>query len=296
MSDFEQGGIENAVPVGTDINDDLNGVVDNEAVLDDTVVDDSVSQEEASTAADGTSEQWDGTPFTLNFRGKQIVPKSKEELINLAQQGHRFNQRMSALNQQEQQLKARAARYAQLEQLIQRIEAEPDFKKHIFNYKQQSGQQQENTPISEDVIKKMIQPHLQEVTALKEQLEERNADIELEKETTALKTKYPNEDWDTEDENGETFLHDVYRHALEHNLPLETAYRDIKYDSIAVNSEAAALKRQRDQEITNRKKGIVSTGGSQVESVPQKVNFRKAGYNDLAKLAANDPDIKLSGA
>lgn len=288
--EFEQGGGE-AVPVGTEVNDDLNGIVENETV--EETVEDPASQQEASTAADETpAEEWDGSKYVLKFRGKEIIPKSREELINLAQQGHQYSQKISALNQQRDQLNAQAQRYNELEKLIKAIEENPEFKQYIFNYKQ-TGQQQETGAIDQNVIKQMIQPHLQEVTSVKEELEAQKADIELEKETAALKSKYPNEDWDSQDENGRTYVHDVYEHALNSNLPLETAYRDLKFPTIATNAEAEALKRKQEQEAANRKKGIVSPGGSQVQETPKKVNVRKASMNDLAEMAANDPNFDI---
>ena len=65
----------------------------------------------------GGDPNWNPSEWQLKFRDQTIVPKDRAHLVNLAQQGFSYSQRMQELKQREEQLNGKSQQYDQYAKL-----------------------------------------------------------------------------------------------------------------------------------------------------------------------------------
>lgn len=277
-----------------------------------TIVND-VRQQASAPAAGG----WNGQEWALKFRGKEIAPKTREELIAWAQQGYNNNLRMRQLQEREAEINAKHAEYEkgvkeleQLRSLAQAFDAEPQFKKAVFDIftKMRQGNFQGATQTNENQLPDAIQPQVQqyidslekkledhgktisELRSRFEQADQQKADDDVRKEIDELKKVFDRSDWDTPDaETGKSRLREVLEHAAANGMKLKQAYRDLYFDEILADEKARALKEAQNTEAKNGRAALVGTGGSGRPPAPaQKVNVGNATYNQIAEMAVNE--------
>lgn len=247
---------------------------------------------------------WNGQEYALKFRGRDIVPESKDKLLNWAQLGYSYDKRAADLKAREEQIAQQQQAHEQYERLAQAFEANPAFKQQILNlyYQSLNGQQQgqQQQQLSQDgqqgqqaqQTPDMAQfaPYLSKIEQIEQQVQawqSKQADDSLNSEVNSLKEKYPDVDWETPDENGVTLLQDVMQDAFKHGgLPLEYAFRNKHWDTAMENAKANALKAQQEQIIAQKKKGIVAGAPRPAQPVQkQPVNPRDLSYDAIARQA-----------
>jgi hypothetical protein len=238
---------------------------------------------------------WDGKQWSLKFRGREIVPDSREKLINWAQLGYSYDQRSEALKQQEEQIKSRAKQLEDYERLDQAFQQNPVFKQkilqlyneHLLNQGQQGVEQGQEGYNGQDLS--FIQPVIQQIQNLEKRLstyESFQADNQLNSEVESLKSKYPNVDWVTKDEMGKTFLDEIMEQSYKMGgIPLEMAFRNSYWDIAIQNAKTEALKNSQNQQISNNMRGVVQNTPPRVSMTPSQkpINFANKSYDDIAK-------------
>ena len=282
MSFSEQGGNEGAEPFGADA-----GIDPNEAI-EETPVD-----VEASPEIEGEAVQepvFDGTQYALKYRGQTIHPESHEQLLNWAQQGRSYSEKMNALNQRETELNTRSSRYDDLEKMANEFDSNPSFKAKILKLRDEAmssePSQEHSNPDVQALVDQKVKEAFEPYTA---KIDEDKADQELDAEINTLKSKYVNEKWEEKDAAGKSFLWEVMNHAHLNNFPnLESAYRDYTYDNVRTNTEAETLKTQADLRVRDSKNGVVEQRGSNQMVQPKKVNIGRESYESLANQAAQE--------
>jgi len=238
------------------------------------------TKQQAAAPDDFNPDTWQ-----LKYRDQVIKPKDKNHLINLAQQGFSYSQRMAELKAKEQEIETNRQRFEQYEKLEQAFEKNPQFRDQIFKWYQESftpaQQQQQQQQVQQQAGNTNVPPELlQEIAALKEWKESwesqqatqkaAQADQEVMSEVDKLKGKYPRDDWETLSSNGMTLIQEIIKHALDNNgIKLETAYRDLMWDSHVKTTEAETLKRATEDKKAAAKAGIVSGGKSKGSKTPE---------------------------
>jgi hypothetical protein len=242
-----------------------------------------VKQEPIEQPAD----DFDGTKWQLNYKGEFIAPKSREELIALAQKGIGYSKSQEAINQEKQRLQETMAQVKPYLELDQRFREDPNLQAHIQKALAEYQQTAANNtdPLANNPIVNELYAQVNEIKQFKAQQEQSAADGELQREIQELKSSFPNEQWDAHDGEG-TFLQHLLRHAYENNISnLKTAYRDLAFDKTIANVKAEALK-----EATSKKTGNLNASkvGGGVNNAPLKGDITyKAGdeYQDLVDKA-----------
>lgn len=251
------------------------------------------SNEGAAAQQTQQADDFDSNKWTLKFRGRDVIPKDRQHLINLAQQGYLYSQRAQDLKTREEQLNQQASQYEQYKKLAEAFKANPKLQEKIMSlYHQEVNgqgqpQQQPGQPNSPQPDLSAIQPYLQKIETLEQRLSQFDnvqADKELRAEVDGLRQKYPDANWDQMNEEGRTFEWEVLNHAYKNGMKtLEQAYRDLMWDSMQTQTRANAIKSQAEQQQKLRKQGIVSGRTSQAAPTPPAQNIRELDYNQIAE-------------
>ena len=223
---------------------------------------------------------WDGSQFKMKFRDKEIVPPTREQLVNWAQQGYGYSQRAAELNTREAALKKLEESTGQYQKLAEAFDANPQFKQQIMKLYQdtisgaaaaQAAGDQSGVQANNDILKQ-IQPLIQQAVApfqqkaqqfdeFQKQMANRAADESLTKEMEALKEKYKEHDWNTEDEGGHTLMWRILNLANDKGLTdPEDGYRLYMFNNVAERSRADALRGEAKRIEEQKRLGVVSNG------------------------------------
>jgi hypothetical protein len=250
----------------------------------------------------GGDPNWNPSEWQLKFRDQTIVPKDRAHLVNLAQQGFSYSQRMQEVKQREAELNAQRQQYDQYAKLEDAFSKNPQFRDQIMQWYQQSltpgvrpAQAAQASPEQSSIPPEL----LQEIQSLKEwksqfeqyqqQQQEAAADQEIVNELEALKGKYARDDWEQESSNGATLAKEVLKHAYElGGVKLETAYRDLMWDSHTKNAEVSGMKKAAESQAASRKAGTVAGGRSKGAAPAAEMNPAGMEYRDIeARIKAD---------
>ena len=237
--------------------------------------------DQPATDSDGAAAgAWDGSQFKMKFRDKEIVPPTREQLVNWAQQGYGYSQRAAELNTREAALKQMEEKTGQYQKLAEAFDANPGFKAQIMKLYQdtvsglgaaQKAGDQPAIDANGDLLKQ-IQPLIQQAVApfqqkaqqfdeFQSQMANKAADESLAKEQQSLQSKYDKHDWTTEDEGGHTLMWRILKMAMDKGLTeLEDAYKLYMFGSVAENSKADALRGEAKRIEEEKRRGVVSNG------------------------------------
>jgi len=249
------------------------------------IVEEGAEQELDPAAAQPSADDFDSAAWTLKFRGRDVVPRDRQHLVNLAQQGYLYSQRAQELKTREEQLNQQSTKYEQYQKLAEAFQANPDLQKKIMGLYNESMTGQQQQPGQPDPTQ-AFQPYVQKIDQLEQRLrsyDDRQADKELQSEIKGLKDKYPDSQWDIPNEAGRTFEWEVLNHAHQNNFKtLEQAYRDMMWDTVQTRTKANTLKAQAEQQQKLHKQGVVTSKGSQAQAARPMPNVREMNYDQIA--------------
>jgi hypothetical protein len=304
MTSADTAGNLNAVAIGGATDSAVN---EHNAVQTDAQASDS----QPAIGADGVAPDATGQPqapvpdnfiadqFALHFRGKTIVPKTKDELLNFAQLGYNYDKRNKDLTEREDRIKAQETQYGQVAQISELFDKNPQFKDAVYKvYHQfssgqvpQENQQQPAESQQFDIEGNPVVRQLREKIEKMEQgyqtWEQKQATETVNKEISGLKDAHKDEDWTSPDaETGETLEIEVLKHADKNGFKtLEAAYRDLRWDNMQTQIKAQALKEAEAAKLQQNKAGVVSKGGTAQPGAQQRTIPRTATYDQLSKYA-----------
>lgn len=260
------------------------------------VIDGQQASEVGTTTTQGQQQSaappWDGKPFALKFRDKEIVPESRDKLINWAQLGYSYDKRASDLKAREEQIQRQSQEYQQYAQIAKAFESNPQFKQQILNMYYQalnggaggaalSQAQQGDAQGAQAAIPPQL---LETVNGLQQRLsvyEQQQADQNLNREVETLKGKYKDVDFTTPSESGQTLIDEVFEMAHKMGgVPLEAAFRNLHYEKAIENAKAAALA---NAQAAKAKGGGVVPQGRPAPGKPKPINPAAMSYDELAK-------------
>jgi hypothetical protein len=256
-------------------------------------------QQPANGKTNAAGETWDGSKWQLKYRDQTIIPKDRDHLVNLAQQGFSYSQRMEELKNREKQIETQSGKYAQYEKLEKAFESNPQFRDQVYKWYDQSftpAQKQAAETTTQQQAGGNIPPELlQEIASLKEfkaqfeaQQEQQavaKADEQVISEIDDLKKQFPRDDWDSQASNGMTLTQEIIKHALDNGgMKLKTAYKDLMWDQHVKTTEAETLKKSAENKKASAKAGIVAGGKSKGAVAPTEPDPASMGsYNDIEK-------------
>lgn len=239
--------------------------------------------------------------YTLKVGGKEIkAPLDK--VLQWAQMGYNYPQKAQELNAQQQKW---AEERAQWENKIKEYESKwtpykevdefasknPDWWARVQEaYKQQIAQSESNPEIAK------LKEELQEIKNFKQEIlskEESQArakeDEMLSSEIESIRKQYPNIDFDTPDENGETLEMKVLKHGIENDIKsFKTAYRDYYHEHL-VNRAREEGKEVVAKEVQKRTKlGILGESSKPTKGLKVAQNVKAKSYNDLVREALDE--------
>jgi hypothetical protein len=244
------------------------------------------SEEGAAPQAQASTDDFNPQQWTLKFRGKDITPKDRQHLVNLAQQGYSYSQRAEELKRREEELTSQAAQYDKYKQLAEAFQANPQLQQRIMQMYSETQQEQgkDNKQSGQELA--ALQPYLQKVETLEQRLQaydQKAADDELKAEFDKLVSSHE-EDWETPNEEGHTLRWEILNHAHKNNFySLESAYRDFMWDTVQNRTKADTLKKQAEVRRKQAKEGVVASKVTQ--SPPPSSggpNFRGMSYDQIA--------------
>jgi len=248
----------------------------------------------AEPQATPAAPQWNPTEWQLKYRGQTIQPKSREELVALAQKGHSYSQSMQELNQTRSQIEKQ---YGPYRQLSEAFEKDPNLARAVSEsiqaYVRGGAQGQGAAPAQPQAGGQdpLIYGKLAELDNFRTEYQNAQADKTFQEEVEKLKAAYPDQPWDIDNGEG-SLLHQVLKHTLEGEYPsIQAAWRDMHWDSYITNVKAQALKEAQAQRDALKNQGVLSGGraaGGMQPRTPAKAYAPTDSYKDLAAKALAD--------
>jgi hypothetical protein len=236
-------------------------------VVDSSGTGDAAGTQDQSVQNAAITETWNPEQWALTVNGQKVLPKSKENILQWANQGYNYSQRASELNKRKADMDAMQNQYAQYKQLNDAFEQNPAFKQKILEL-YQSTQQGTATPAQQNQVAQLppeILSKLGEVDQIKSEfqaIKEEKEDQLLDQELQSLRNKFKDEEWDTDAGNG-TLQFQILKKAHDTGVTnLEDVYKMLRFDHIKTNTEAMTRKQMAEQQAENARKGIVSSNVS----------------------------------
>jgi hypothetical protein len=253
----------------------------------------------------GGDPSWNPQQWQLKFRDQVVVPKDRTHLINLAQQGYSYSQKMQELKSREEQLNAQRAQYDEYQKLDEAFAKNPQFREQILNWYQQSltpgtpARDAANASENQSSIPPELLKEIQGLTEWKKQFEQfqeqqkqTQADAEIMGEVNDLKQKYARDDWDSISSNGNSLVKEVMKHAYElGGVSLETAYRDLMWDTHTKNAQVEGMKKAAESQKAAKAAGFVAGGKSKGAVPAPEINPASMGYGDIERLIRQEYGI-----
>lgn len=292
MADYE---VDQSVYDEPSANVETESVVDNTQKEAEVANGDQTGQQSSSSESKPSQPAWNGKEWAIKFRDKEIVPESREKLINLAQLGYSYDKRAGDLKKREEEIAKLNEQHKQYAQIAESFQKNPEFKKQILQmyYQALNGGGQNNAGAIQESAQgegavssqqNNIPPeYFQKIDTLTQKLsmyENQSADAALNREIEDMTAKYK-VDWNTPNEDGKTFLDEVLDEAHKMGgVPLDVAFKNLYYEKAIENAKAEALAAQ-----SNKVKvGAVVQGNSRpISAKPKAFNSRSMSYDDIAK-------------
>jgi hypothetical protein len=274
-----------------------------------------------STATAPQPQTFDPKSWGIKYRDKVEYPKDAKHLLTLAQQGFGATQRLAEMNRREAELSQQSQKVQQYLALEEQFSKNPAVQERLKRFIQETlGQQQQGAPQAaqptaaqgdmaawpkeaQETIAAMqakIDQMAQVVPQLQQRFQtadEQAADAGIKAEVDALQKSdaYKGFDWTTDEGEG-TLSMRVMKRALElGGVPLETALRDMMWDTNKTRIEAETLARAAEQQKAAHRAGVVQTATPGTAPAKQQPTIgRQTSWRDASKMALSDPIIAQS--
>lgn len=242
-------------------------------------------------------EQWDGSKFNLIYRGQPYIPKSKDELINLAQKGFSYTQELEKFNKQRREYDQRfndmQSRYKQYDEFDSMLKNNPAFAERMVALAQefqgvQQGQGGQPTGGINYHMYNGVVDRLNKMEELLNNSQNSEYDRKLSSDIDALKAKYPNHQWDYDDGTG-SLVTKILQFAYDNGITnIDHAYRVMMWDQMGANAKGDALKKAAEAKQAANRAGIMN-GGRGAAPPQNRAGYKYgASYNDLVAQMAHE--------
>jgi hypothetical protein len=278
---------------------EMEGAISDTAITEDSTNDEGVEATETQTQAAPSQQQsqqqvpeqtWDGTQWNLKYRGQPYTPKSRDELVNLAQKGFSYNQAMEQINRREKeyndQIASLRTQYSHYDEFDKALRNNPALAERImqvaqeFQGQQSLGQQQ---PGVDHRVYSELTTRLQQLEAQYQERTNSEYDNKLRETLNKIRTENPNVDWDFDDGTG-NMEKKLIQFAYDNGIyNLDYAYRAMMWDSNNVNAKADALKSAAASKQQASRAGVINKSTT-AGNIPTKKGYKYGDtYSDLAR-------------
>lgn len=239
---------------------------------DDILGDQPVSSEPAAApAGQAPVNDFDGSQFQYTFRGAPVTPASKEELIEKLQLGHSYQENRTKFEQQQQEFQRQKQTYDKYAQLDKQLQQSPEFKEKLWNLHNEFSQPKQTQGAQVD-------PHVAELQQQFQQIQQAQADKDLQSEMDSLKKSHPDHAWGKDTGEGtpeKQLMQFMYENGISNP---EHAYRAFYFPTIAQKAKFEGASQASKQAVAANKQGYVSTGPATGKKAPVKnpANYAEA--------------------
>lgn len=243
---------------------------------DDTLNNDNTNNDDTNNV--NLDENWNGEDWKLKHGDNYYVPKSKEELINIANRGKLYDRKKDEMSKKEKEI---SDTYDYLVDWLQNYSSQLN-----PNENQDDQNLDLNDPNYDETLKLR-----QEFQEFKQQAEMKDAQKELIRRETSLMEKFPNKDWKVIGDDGKTLIDKVLERASETgNTNLEDVFKAISYEDDITKAKIEANKKD-DQNDKGRK--VLKKNDGNLSYDFSKVYKRGMSAQDFANRLIDDPNFKL---
>jgi hypothetical protein len=220
----------------------------------------------------------------------QKVRGTEDQLVKWASQGYDYSQKMAEINAKAKEYEQSYGRYREIDDFVKQ---NPDWWNHV-----ESQWQSRDTFGLDPQLQKVLEPVQSELSTIKSfineyqqrQMEEqaRQDDQRLTEEISSLRSKYPDVDFGSKDENGQSLEYRVIKHANENGITkFTTAFLDYYHDNLQKLYEARG--RSAVEQDFQKRKSLGLLGQSQAPTRQQMFESqRPVSYEDAHKLALKE--------
>lgn len=198
---------------------------------------------------------FDGSPYQYTFRGAQVVPGSKEEMIEKMQIGHSAQMNKQKFDTDRTDLDGQMAQYKQYADLHTELSKNPALHQGITDlYNQHTQQPAAAAQPTQD-------PRVDTILA-------QQADDALNREMGDLQSKFPNHAWDKDTGDG-TYRQQILNHMKAKGImdPVD-AYKSFNFDAATKDAQFNGASTASQQQQAAHQNGVVSTGNAAPAAAP----------------------------
>ncbi len=245
----------------------------------------------------------------LKVDGKEIEVDSEDKLIQYAQQGYDYAQKMNMLKNDRN---AFDEKYQLYENIDKYATDNPDWWNEVTasynNRNNQSTFKPEGIEPKTDKIDNNVSPEIQELKNELQELREFKNDIlferesarreredaQLEKEIKDLKESYSNLSWEEQDENGKKLETKILEHANKNGInSFKAAFRDLCHDQLVEAEKLKAKEEFIGQMRQQKKMGILGETPTTVKNaLSSSSNIKNKSYDSLFEEALSELQIE----
>lgn len=230
--------------------------------------------------------------YTFTVGGKEIKA-NREKMIKWAQMGYDAPAKIGHLSKEIESWKAKEAEFKAYEtkygEIDKYVREKPDFWNHVtktWNEREQLLNDQ-NNPLATTVSQ--LQKQVQDLVSYKSQIEQRQQEVAMAREDQAyvqelegIRTKYPQIDFATQDENGKSLEYKVLEYANQNGIrKFSTAFKDFYHDELVKLGQEQAKENIVKEKQKNSKLGILGVTPTPTKKISEDVKGKS--YNDLVK-------------
>jgi hypothetical protein len=244
------------------------------------------------TNTQGQQEVFDGSKWVLKYRGSPYTPKSRDELVNLAQKGFSYEQEMGRFKNERQQLtgqlEALRKQYAHYDEFDGLLKGNPALQEKIAQLIQEmnaggGANGGQGGGANFQLINKLM-GEINDLKGFRDEFTNAEYDRKVAASLEKLKSSHPDHDWEHDDGTG-NLEKKILQFALENGITnLDVAYRAMMFDHAGTNASAAALKKAAEDKQRAAKAGIIQSGAAPGGGGMQKGGYKPGmSYNELAR-------------
>jgi hypothetical protein len=227
---------------------------------------------------------FDPKQFEYKYKGQANYPKDRNHLISLISKGHSYESSMAAIKQEQQRIAELEGRYKPYAQLDQYFQQNPQFKQELLALRQkydQQGQQQLPQGLPPELMQK-----IEGFENFQKSFVQQQADQKLDQSINAVKQKYQQYDWTTDDGEGALDMK-VLKFMDENKIfDFEKGFKAYAFDMQQDRAKAQGMQQQAQAQQQRNRMGVVDTGTPSVTATPKPPpNPAKASYSQLANQA-----------
>lgn len=233
--------------------------------------------------------------YKIKVNGREI-DATRDQLIQWAQQGHDYGQRMAEINrlraEQDQKMQSVSqieSKYKPIEEYIQK---NPQWWDHVNKtWEQRSQILNDGSPQTQELLE--LKNQLQELKSFRDDFlkqkdleTKKQQDSALDSEIKSIRKNYPDINFDAVDDTGKTLEYRILEHAQANDISnFRAAFRDYQHDKLIQLAQEKA-KETVNQDLQKKTKlGLLGKTKVPLKGIQRAENVKSKSWDDLAQEA-----------